>query len=90
MCIRDRRMAEPLDAADGHEQAHEDRTDAAVLPPRDLLIEPVSYTHLAREQHRVGGGHHTVTVEVAKQILRLPAHGALTCLLYTSAVHRKR
>ena len=33
------RMAEPLDAADGHEQAHEDRADAAVLPPRDLLIE---------------------------------------------------
>ena len=32
-------VAEPLDAADSHEQAHKDRADAAVLPPRDLLIE---------------------------------------------------
>lgn len=32
-------MAEPLDAAHGHKQAHEDRADAAVLPPRDLLVE---------------------------------------------------
>lgn len=35
----------------------------------------------AREQHRVGGGHQTVTVEVAKQILRLPAHGAHPVLI---------
>ena len=32
-------MAEPLDAAHGHKQAHEDRADAVVFPPRDLLVE---------------------------------------------------
>ena len=32
-------VAEALDAADSHEQAHKDRADAAILPPRDLLIE---------------------------------------------------
>lgn len=35
----------------------------------------------AREHHRVGRGHQTVTVEVAKQILRLPAHGTLPILI---------
>ena len=32
-------MAEPFDAAHRHKQAHQDRADAAVFPPRDLLIE---------------------------------------------------
>ena len=36
------RMAEPFDAAHSHKQAHEDRADAAVFPPRDLLVEQQS------------------------------------------------
>ena len=60
------------------------RDHAVTIDVRGFLLlgrELHQIRQAAREQHRVGGGHHTVTVEVAKQILRLPAHGALTILI---------